>query len=31
MILEKIAFSFAYTLRKQNVTESLTQNFVLCH
>ena len=35
MILEKIAFSFAFNLRKQNVTDlsfiSFTQNFVLCH
>ena len=35
MILEKFAFSFAFNLRKQNVTDfsfiSLTQNFVLCH
>ena len=34
MILEKFAFSFAFDLRKQNVTDfsfiSLTQNFLLC-
>ena len=34
MILEKIAISFAFNFRKQNVTDlpflSLTQNFVLC-
>ena len=34
MILEKFAFSFAFNLRKQYVTDfsfiSLTQNFVLC-
>ena len=34
MILDKFAFSFAFNIRKQNVTDfssiSLTQNFVLC-
>ena len=35
VILDKIAFSFAFNLRKQNVTDfsliSLTQNLVLRH